>query len=85
MDNKQIRKRYLSLFLALIMIIGTLPLNIFAETFTTTDANEQTVVKTTDWSIDEEKEAEMSYWRLSNINEVTVVANAEGMKTPCIN
>ena len=31
MDNKQIRKRYLSLFLALIMIIGTLPINIFAE------------------------------------------------------
>ena len=31
MDNKQIRKRYLSLFLALIMLIGTLPINIFAE------------------------------------------------------
>ena len=31
MDNKQIRKRYLSLFLALIMILGTLPTNIFAE------------------------------------------------------
>lgn len=31
MDNKQIRKRYLSLFLALIMLIGTLPTNIFAE------------------------------------------------------
>ena len=31
MDNKQLRKRYLSLFLALIMILGTLPINIFAE------------------------------------------------------
>lgn len=32
MDNKQIRKRYLSLFLALVMLIGILPLNIFAAT-----------------------------------------------------
>ena len=32
MDNKQIRKRYLSLFLALMMLIGILPLNIFAAT-----------------------------------------------------
>lgn len=73
MDNKQIRKRYLSLFLALIMIIGMMPLNIFAET------------QKADWTIDEQKEAEMSFWKLSDINEVVVVANAEGMKTPCIN
>lgn len=84
MDNKQIRKRYLSLFLALIMLIGTLPLNIFAETFTT-QVNGNPVVNTTDWTIDEQKEAEMSYWRLSDINELTVVANAEGLKTPSIN
>ena len=73
MDNKQLRKRYLSLFLALIMLIGTLPLNIFAE------------VEKADWTIDEKKEAEMSFWKLADINEVVVVANAEGMKTPCIN
>ena len=73
MDNKQIRKRYLSLFLALIMILGTLPTNIFAE------------VEKADWTIDEQKEAEMSFWKLSDINEVVVVANAEGMKTPTIN
>lgn len=84
MDNKQIRKRYLSLFLALIMLIGTLPLNIFAETFTT-QVNGNPVVNTTDWTIDEQKEAEMSYWRLSDINELTVVANGEGIKTPSIN
>lgn len=82
MDNKQLRKRYLSLFLALIMIIGTLPINIFAETYKDKGSSDE---KTTDWSIDEKKEAEMSYWRLSNINEVTVVANSEGMKTPTIN
>lgn len=73
MDNKQLRKRYLSLFLALLMILGTLPINIFAET------------QKADWTINEQKEAEMSFWKLSDINEVVVVANAEGMKTPCIN
>ena len=35
MDNKQISKRYFSLFLALIMLIGTLPMNIFAQGPTT--------------------------------------------------
>lgn len=84
MDNKQIRKRYLSLFLALIMLIGTLPLNIFAETFTT-QVNGNPVVNTTDWTIDEKKEAEMNYWRLSDINELNVVANGEGIKTPSVN
>ncbi len=73
MDNKQIRKRYLSLFLALIMILGTLPTNIFAE------------VEKADWTIDEQKEAGMSFWKLSDINEVVVVANAEGFKTPSVN
>lgn len=84
MDKKQISKRYLSLLLALIMLIGILPLNIFAETFTT-QVNGKTVVNTTDWTIDEKKEAEMSYWRLANINEIEVVANAEGIKTPSVN
>lgn len=73
MDNKQNSKRYLVLFLALIMLIGTLPLNIFAE------------VEKADWTIDEKKEAEMSFWKLADVNEVVVVANGEGMKTPCIN
>lgn len=81
MDKKQIRKRYLSLFLALIMIVGIFPLNIFAETYKTNE-NE---TKTTDWTIDEKKEAEMNYWRLADINEIKVVANAEGIKTPSIN
>ena len=85
MDNKQIRKRYLSLFLALIMLVGTLPFNIFAETFTTTDTSGQTLVNTTDWSINEKKEAEMSYWKLANINDLVIVANGEGIKTPSVN
>lgn len=84
MSRKQSAKRFLALFLAIIMVVGILPVNIFAETFTT-NVNGNAVVGTTDWSIDEKKEAEMSYWRLSNINEVTVVANAEGIKTPSVN
>lgn len=84
MDKKQISKRYLSLLLALIMLIGILPLNIFAETFTT-NVNGSAVVGTTNWSIDEKKEAEMSYWRLTDKNEVTVVADGEGYKTPSVN
>ena len=35
MDNKQKSKRYLALFLALIMLLGTLPMNIFAQESTT--------------------------------------------------
>ncbi|OXZ26715.1 hypothetical protein B9N49_07475 [Finegoldia magna] len=73
MDRKKFAKKILSLFLASAMIIGIAPVNTFAET---TKAN---------WTIDEKKEAEMSFWRLSNRNKVTVVANAEGIKTPSIN
>ena len=70
--------------MAFLMIVTMMPVNVFAETFTTqVDGN--TVVNTTDWSIDEKKEAEMNYWRLSDINELTVVANGEGIKTPSIN
>lgn len=73
MDKTKVMKRAVSLFLASAMLIGVAPVNTFAET---TKA---------DWTIDEQKEAEMSFWRLSNKNELTVVANAEGIKTPSIN
>ena len=73
MQTKRKIRRILSSFLALVLVIGMLPINSFAE------------VKKADWTIDETKEAEMSYWKLSNTNEVTVVANAEGIKTPSIN
>lgn len=73
MDRKKISKKILSLFLASAMLIGVAPVNTFAETIKA------------DWTIDEKKEAEMSFWRLSNKNELTVVANAEGIKTPSIN
>lgn len=73
MDKTKVMKRAVSLFLASAMLIGVAPVNTFAET---TKA---------DWTIDEQKEAEMSFWKLSDINEVVVVANAEGFKTPSVN
>lgn len=73
MDKTKVMKRAVSLFLASAMLIGVAPVNTFAETIKA------------DWTIDEKKEAEMSFWRLSNKNELTVVANAEGIKTPSIN
>lgn len=73
MDKTKVMKRAVSLFLASAMLIGVAPISTFAE------------VQKANWTIDEKKEAEMSYWKLSNKNEVTVVANAEGIKTPSIN
>ena len=85
MDNKQIRKRYLSLFLALIMIIGSLPINIFAETFTTTNANGQTVVNTTDWQVTEENLKGKNFWPLAAKQYLKEVSTtAEPMKNPMI-
>lgn len=68
--------------MAFLMIVTMMPVNVFAETYKEKGSSEE---KTTDWTIDEKKEAEMSYWKLSNLNELTVVANAEGIKTPSIN
>ncbi|MBS5942333.1 MAG: hypothetical protein KIB07_03265 [Finegoldia magna] len=73
MDKTKVMKRAVSLFLASAMLIGVAPISTFAE------------VQKANWTIDEKKEAEMSFWRLSNKNELTVVANAEGIKTPSIN
>ena len=73
MDKTKVMKRAVSLFLASAMLIGVAPISTFAE------------VQKANWTIDEKKEAEMSFWRLSNKNEVTVVANGEPIKTPTIN
>ena len=82
MQKKNYLRKTLALVMAFLMIVTMMPVNVFAETYKDKGSSDE---KTTDWSIDEEKEAKMSYWRLSNINEVTVVANSEGMKTPTIN
>lgn len=86
--KKNFVTRTLAWVLAAVMVIAMVPVGVFAETFVETKdvgGVSTEITKTTDWSIDEKKEAEMSYWRLSNLNELTVVANAEGIKTPSIN
>lgn len=71
--KKNFVKQTLAWVLAAVMVITMLPVGVFAE------------VEKADWTINEQKEAEMSFWKLADINEVVVVANAEGMKTPTIN
>lgn len=86
--KKNFVTRTLAWVLAAVMVIAMVPVGVFAETFVETNevgGVSTEITKTTDWSIDEKKEAEMSYWRLSNLNELTVVANAEGIKIPSIN
>lgn len=73
MQKKNYLRKTLALVMAFLMIVTMMPMNVFAET------------EKADWTIDEQKEAEMSFWKLADINEVVVVANAEGMKTPTIN
>ena len=82
MEKKHNVKRYLILFLALIMIIGSMPLNIFAETYET-----QSGTKTTDWSEEARKkeEAETGNWPLSKKNRLVRVSPADPVKTPNIN
>ena len=83
MDKKQISKRYLSLFLALIMIVGILPLNIFAETYKTETGD----IKTTDWSEKamKERESKTGSWPLAMKNRLVRVSPADPVKTPDIN
>lgn len=83
MDKKQIAKRYLSLFLALIMVVGIMPLNIFAETYKT----DQDEIKTTDWSEKamKEQETKTGSWPLAMKNRLVRVSPADPVKTPDIN
>lgn len=83
MDKKQNSKRYLCLFLALVMIIGIMPLNIFAETYKDQAGN----TKTTDWSEKalKENESKSGSWPLSMKNRLVRVSSADPVKTPDIN
>lgn len=85
MNDKQITKRFMALFLSLIMLIGIFPLDIFAETFTTTDTSGKSVVNTTDWQLKEENLKGKNYWPLAAkqyLGEVSTTA--EPMKNPMI-
>ena len=96
MDNKQLRKRYLSLFLALIMIIGTLPINIFAEADSSNPDNWANPIPTQspggistravdapDWEVSEE-EANTEYWSLTAHNRLVEPSKGDFIKNPTI-
>ena len=81
MDKKQISKRCLAFLLSIIMIIGMMPLNIFAETYKTKTGE----IKTTDWEPTEENLKGKNFWPLGNkqyLREVSRVA--EPMKNPIL-
>ena len=85
MNDKQITKRFMALFLSLIMLIGIFPLDIFAETFTTQDKSGNPVVGTTDWQVTEENLKGKNFWPLANKQYLREVSTtAEPMKNPMI-
>lgn len=85
MNDKQITKRFMALFLSLIMLIGIFPLDIFAETFTTTDTSGKSVVNTTDWQLKEENLKGKNFWPLAEKQYLREVSTtAEPMKNPMI-
>ena len=85
MNDKQITKRFMALFLSLIMLIGIFPLDIFAETFTTKDKSGNPVVGTTDWQVTEENLKGKNFWPLANKQYLREVSTtAEPMKNPMI-
>ena len=69
MDKKQISKRLLALFLSLIMIIGVMPLNIFAE------------VEPANWVDDVET---ARYWPIPHQGRLVKVSTAETLKNPSL-
>lgn len=96
MDNKQLRKRYLSLLLALIMIIGSLPINIFAEVDSSNPDNwanptptqspggtSARAVDAPDWEVSDE-ELNTDYWPLTVNNRLVEVADGEAIRNPSI-
>lgn len=91
MDKKRILKRYLSLFLALVMLIGTLPLNIFAEDpsgpagepVAVPGGTSARAVKAPDWEVSDEEE-ETDYWPLTVDNRLVEVSGGEPVKNPTI-
>ena len=85
MQTKNYLRKTLALVMAFLMIVTMMPVNVFAETFTTTDANGQTVVNTTDWQVTEENLKGKNFWPLAAkqyLREVSTLA--EPMKNPMI-
>lgn len=78
-NKEQSLRRFLSLFLALIMILTSLPLNVFAEEPSTGTR----AVATPDWEVSDE-EAEADHWPLTANNRLVEAANADSIKNPNI-
>ena len=71
--------------MAFLMIVTMMPMNVFAETFTTKDSTGNAVVNTTDWQVTEENLKGKNFWPLAAkqyLREVSTLA--EPMKNPMI-
>lgn len=69
MDKKQINKRCLAFFLSIIMLVGIIPLNIFAE------------VKPANWVDDVET---ARYWPIPHQGRLVKVSSGEALKNPTL-
>ena len=82
--NNYLRKT-LALVMAFLMIVTMMPMNVFAETFPTKDANGKPVVNTTDWQVTEENLKGKNFWPLAAKQYLSEVSTlAEPMKNPMI-
>ena len=96
MDKEQKSTRLMALFLSLIMIIGILPINIFAEVDSSNPDNwanptptqspggtSTRAVDAPDWEVSEE-EANTEYWPLSGRNRLVEPSTGDFIKNPTI-
>ena len=65
MQTKNYLRKTLALVMAFLMIVTMMPMNVFAETFPTKDANGKPVVNTTDWQVTEENLKGKNFWPLA--------------------
>ncbi|VFB17046.1 Uncharacterised protein [Urinicoccus massiliensis] len=96
MNKNQKAKRFLALFLAIVIIAGILPVNIFAEVDSSNPDNwanptptkspggtSYRAVDCPDWELSD-KEEETDYWPLTVDNRLVEVADAEPIRNPTI-
>ena len=85
MQKKNYLRKTLALVMAFLMIVTMMPVNVFAETFTTTDKSGNPVVNTTDWQVTEENLKGKNFWPLAAKQYLSEVSTlAEPMKNPMI-
>ena len=85
MQTKNYLRKTLALVMAFLMIVTMMPVNVFAETFPTKDANGKPVVGTTDWQVTEKNLKGKNFWPLAAKQYLSEVSTlAEPMKNPMI-